>query len=83
MTGGDGVEVVLDCLAGEFVDASLGLLVEGGRFVEMGKADIREPDEVASTHPGVPYRAFDLLEAGPERIREMFGALSALFQTRS
>ena len=78
-TGGAGVEVVLDCLAGEFVDASLGLLVEGGRFVEMGKADIREQAEVASAHPGVHYRAFDLLEAGPERIGEMFGALSALF----
>ncbi|RSM36830.1 hypothetical protein DMA12_38835, partial [Amycolatopsis balhimycina DSM 5908] len=35
------VDVVLNSLAGEFVDASLGLLAEGGRFLEMGKTDLR------------------------------------------
>ena len=79
-TEGEGVDVVLDCLTGEFVDASLGLLGDGGRFVEMGKADIRDPGEVADAHPGVLYRAFDLLEAGPERLQEMFGELLALFE---
>ncbi|MCS7479349.1 type I polyketide synthase [Umezawaea endophytica] len=72
-TGGRGVDVVLDALAGEFVDASLRLagLGDGGRFVEMGKTDIRDADEVAAQYPGVTYQAFDLIEAGPERIREM------------
>ncbi|WP_225798297.1 zinc-binding dehydrogenase, partial [Streptomyces aculeolatus] len=37
VSGGRGVDVVLNSLAGEFVDASLGCLGEGGRFVEMGK----------------------------------------------
>jgi acyl transferase domain-containing protein/NADPH:quinone reductase-like Zn-dependent oxidoreductase/acyl carrier protein len=78
--GGQGVDVVLDCLAGEFVDASLGLLGDGGRFIEMGKTDVRDPVVVASAHPGVFYRAFDLLEAGPERIQGMLGELLALFQ---
>ena len=41
-TGGRGVDVVLNALAGEFVDASLRLLPRGGRFVEMGKTDIRD-----------------------------------------
>ena len=59
-TEGAGVDVVLNSLAGDFVDASLGLLVRGGRFVEMGKADIRESSEIAERHPGVSYRAFDL-----------------------
>ena len=44
-TGGCGVDVVLDSLAGEFVDASLGLLPRGGRFVEMGKTDIRDAQQ--------------------------------------
>ncbi|MFE3497962.1 SDR family NAD(P)-dependent oxidoreductase, partial [Streptomyces sp. NPDC059175] len=35
-TGGRGVDVVLDSLAREFVDASLRLLPRGGRFLEMG-----------------------------------------------
>ncbi|QQQ79368.1 acyltransferase domain-containing protein [Saccharothrix sp. 6-C] len=76
----DGVDIVLDCLADEFVDASLRLLPRGGVFLEMGKADIRDADEVARRHPGVLYRAYDLVEAGPDRIREMFAELGALFE---
>jgi acyl transferase domain-containing protein/D-arabinose 1-dehydrogenase-like Zn-dependent alcohol dehydrogenase/acyl carrier protein/predicted alpha/beta hydrolase family esterase len=79
-TGGAGVDVVLNALAGEFVDASLALLPRGGRFIEMGKADIREPDVVAREHPGVRYRSFDLLEAGPERIQQMLLEVVALFE---
>ncbi|WP_322619943.1 type I polyketide synthase [Streptomyces acidicola] len=75
----DGVDVVLDSLAGEFVDASLRLLRPGGRFVEMGKTDIREAGVVAAEH-GVSYRAFDLVEAGPDRIGEMLDALLELFE---
>ncbi|MEE1943420.1 SDR family NAD(P)-dependent oxidoreductase, partial [Streptomyces sp. TRM 70361] len=74
-TGGRGVDVVLNALAGEFVDASVRLLTEGGRFVEMGKADIRDPDSVE----GRTYRAFDLSEAGPERIGQMLDEVLALF----
>ena len=80
MTGGRGVDVVLNCLAGEFADASLRLLARGGRFIEMGKTDIRDPQAGGADHPGAAYRAFDLLEAGPERIGEMLGELMALFE---
>ncbi|MFE5792308.1 SDR family NAD(P)-dependent oxidoreductase [Streptomyces sp. NPDC056503] len=80
-TGGRGVDIVLDSLAREFVDASLRLLPEGGRFLEMGKTDIRNPEEVAAAHPGVRYRAFDLVDAGPERIGEMLAALVELFES--
>ncbi|MFE2723565.1 SDR family NAD(P)-dependent oxidoreductase [Kitasatospora sp. NPDC059327] len=80
-SGGRGVDVVLDCLAGEFVDASLRLLPRGGRFVELGKTDVRAAGEVAAAHPGVTYRAFDLVEAaGPDRIREMLAELVDLFE---
>ncbi|WP_443098484.1 type I polyketide synthase [Streptomyces tubercidicus] len=79
-TGGRGVDVVLDSLAREFVDASLRLLPRGGRFLEMGKTDIRDPAQVAAAHAEVRYRAFDLWEAGPERIGEMLTALLDLFE---
>ncbi|GAA1732309.1 type I polyketide synthase [Streptomyces yatensis] len=78
-TQGRGVDVVLDSLAGEFVDASLRLLPRGGRFLEMGKADLRSPEEVAATHPGVSYQAFSLYEAGNDRIGEMLRELTELF----
>ncbi|MFF3249382.1 SDR family NAD(P)-dependent oxidoreductase, partial [Streptomyces sp. NPDC002870] len=79
-TGGRGMDVVLDSLAREFVDASLRLLPRGGRFLEMGKTDIREPEQVAADHVGVRYQAFDLIEAGPDRIAEMLTALLDLFE---
>ncbi|MFC0438483.1 SDR family NAD(P)-dependent oxidoreductase [Kutzneria buriramensis] len=74
------VDVVLNSLTKEFVDASLGLLGPGGRFVEMGKADIRDPDRVAAEHPGVAYRFFELMDAGPDRIQQMLTELLALFE---
>ncbi|MEU1807091.1 SDR family NAD(P)-dependent oxidoreductase, partial [Streptomyces sp. NPDC019937] len=80
-THGAGLDVVLDCLAGEFVDASLRLTRAGGRFVEMGKTDIRDADEVAEAHPGVSYTSFDVMDAGPERIGEMLAELLALFES--
>ena len=46
----------------------------------MGKADIRDPDEVASEHAGVSYRAFDLGDAGAERIHEMLVEVVELFE---
>ncbi|MEU6558014.1 zinc-binding dehydrogenase, partial [Streptomyces sp. NPDC046915] len=79
-TDGHGMDVVLDALAREFVDASLRLLPRGGRFLEIGKTDIRDADEVAAAHPGVRYAAYDVQDAGPDRIREMLDELLALFE---
>jgi len=79
-SAGRGMDVVLDSLAREFVDASLELQPRGGHFLEMGKTDIRDPQEVLESHPGVSYRAFDLFEAGPARTREMLLELLELFE---
>ncbi|MDT0347335.1 SDR family NAD(P)-dependent oxidoreductase, partial [Streptomyces litchfieldiae] len=80
-TGGAGVDVVLNALANEFNDASLRLLGEGGRFLEMGKTDIRDADEIAAQYPGVGYQAFDVMDAGEDRIKEMLGELRELFDS--
>ncbi|MGW2327122.1 SDR family NAD(P)-dependent oxidoreductase, partial [Streptomyces sp. NPDC001700] len=79
-TGGRGVDVVLNSLAGPFVDASLRLLHKGGRLLEMGKTDIRDPERIAADHPGVRYQVYDLIgDAGPDRIARMLAELGALF----
>ncbi|MFI5613944.1 SDR family NAD(P)-dependent oxidoreductase [Amycolatopsis sp. NPDC051903] len=80
-TRGRGVDVVLNSLTGEFVDASLRLLAPGGRFVEMGKADLRAAPEIAAAHPSVFYQAFDLMEVDLDRIHRMLVELSGLFAT--
>ena len=71
VTAGRGVDVVFNSLAGEFIDASLRLLPRGGRFIEMGITDIRDGQLIAEQHRGVQYRAFNLSEAGLERIEQM------------
>jgi polyketide synthase 7 len=78
-TDGAGVDVVLNSLAGEFLDSSLRLLVGGGHFIEMGKTDLRDPQVVAAQHQGVEYQAFDFREAGPDRIAAMLAELMGLF----
>ncbi|WP_409234484.1 SDR family NAD(P)-dependent oxidoreductase [Streptomyces sp. PA5.6] len=81
-TDGRGVDVVLNSLTGEFIDASLRLLGEGGggRFLEMGKTDVRAPEEVGAEYPGVAYTVYDLVgDAGPERIGRMLDQLGELF----
>lgn len=40
LTDGEGVDVVLNALAGEFIPASMSLLKPFGRFLEIGKKDI-------------------------------------------
>ena len=80
LTGGEGVDVVLNSLAGEFVDTSLALLPRGGRFIEMGKTDIREAEQIAAAHAGVSYRAFDLPEAGHDRTGAMLSEILAGFE---
>ncbi|WP_342775977.1 SDR family NAD(P)-dependent oxidoreductase [Nonomuraea mesophila] len=70
-----GVDVVLNSLAGEFVDASLGLLRPGGRFIEMGKTDVRDPEGL----PEVRYQNFDLTLLDPERTGEILAEIAELF----
>ncbi|MGV9292374.1 SDR family NAD(P)-dependent oxidoreductase, partial [Streptomyces sp. NPDC003719] len=80
-SGTGTMDVVLNSLANEYVDASLRLQGPGGRFLEMGKTDKRSPGEVAAAHDGVTYCAYDVLDAGPERIREMLEELVELFES--
>jgi NADPH:quinone reductase-like Zn-dependent oxidoreductase/NADP-dependent 3-hydroxy acid dehydrogenase YdfG/acyl carrier protein len=80
-TDGEGVDVVLNALAREFVDATLELLPRGGRFVEMGKTDIRDADQVRRDHPGVEYRVFDIIrDISSEYAGKVLGGVMELFE---
>ena len=74
------VDVVLNCLTGELTDASLGLLADGGRFVELGSADVRDPAAVATAHPGVAYATVDLFGTDLQRLGELLAAAVAQAQ---
>jgi mycoketide-CoA synthase len=78
-TRGRGVDVVLNSLAGPFVDASLRLLAPGGRFVELGKTDVRDAARIRR-ESGIEYQDTDLLDSGPERIGAILEQLAELFE---
>ncbi|OUS03282.1 hypothetical protein A9Q81_07830 [Gammaproteobacteria bacterium 42_54_T18] len=61
ITDGGGVDVVLNSLAGEFIPTSMSLLNAGGRFIEIGKADIWSQDRVATFRNDISYHHFDLV----------------------
>ncbi len=48
------VDVVLNSLTGDMIDESLDLVREGGSFLEIGKTDLRDADEVARPTRGWP-----------------------------
>ncbi len=56
----DGVDIVLNSLAGEAIDDGLALLRAGGRFIELGKTDLRDRESVEKRWPGVRYLPVDL-----------------------
>ena len=60
-TGGEGVDVVLNSLTGPgFIAASLSCLADGGRFVEMARADIWSNEEMSAVRPDVSYWVLEL-----------------------
>ncbi|MEU9480195.1 type I polyketide synthase [Streptomyces sp. NPDC048191] len=69
------VDVVLNSLSGEFVDASAGLLRPGGRFLEMGKTDLRDPADF----PDIGYLPYDLMQLPPHEMQRLLAAVLELF----
>jgi phthiocerol/phenolphthiocerol synthesis type-I polyketide synthase C len=75
-TGGRGVDVVLNSLAGPAIAAGLDLLADDGRFVELGKKDIHAgtPLDLRAFRRAVAFTAVDLagmLRRAPERFAQL------------
>ncbi|MDQ3787526.1 MAG: type I polyketide synthase, partial [Actinomycetota bacterium] len=77
-TNGEGVDIVLNSLTGEFIESSFRLLREGGRFLEMGIADLRDPEDVAKAHPHISYLPFELFGAPIHVIAPGWSAVAEL-----
>ncbi len=83
LTAGEGVHVVLNALADDFIPASISVLARGGRFLEMGKRGIWSHEQVAQLRADVRYFPFDLGEAAtanPSLVPELFAALVEDFE---
>jgi acyl transferase domain-containing protein/NADPH:quinone reductase-like Zn-dependent oxidoreductase/NAD(P)-dependent dehydrogenase (short-subunit alcohol dehydrogenase family) len=62
LTDGRGVDLVLNSLTGPLMDASFRVLARGGRFVEIGKRDLRSPESVAALGRDLRYMIVDWSE---------------------
>ncbi len=83
-TRGEGVDVVLNSLSGEFIPAGLSIVARGGVFLELGKRGIWSAEQVAAARPDVRYRAYDLgaeLAADHGLAQEMMADLAARLES--
>lgn len=77
-TGGEGVDIALNSLAGEFIPATLGLVRPGGSFVEIGRTDIWNAETVERKFPGIRYHALflgEIAQKDTRLIRDMLGEI--------
>ena len=75
-TGGRGVDVVLNSLAGELIEPSFAVLARGGCFVEIGKRDIKPTEWVAALGRDLRYHVVDWGETA-QREPALIGAMLA------
>jgi NADP-dependent 3-hydroxy acid dehydrogenase YdfG/acyl carrier protein len=74
LTGGRGVDIVVNSLTGDFIPGGMQVLCAGGKFIEIGKAEIWSPEQVSAVRRDISYVFADLVEVNkdrPELIREM------------
>lgn len=79
---GQQIDVVLNALAGEYVEKSMKLLRSDGHFLEIGKTDIWNAEQVAAISPQLNYFAFDLAEIcekKPQLLQQMLQEIMAMF----
>ncbi|RQH10614.1 MgcI [Okeania hirsuta] len=60
ITQGQGVDIVLNSLNGDFIDKSFVVLGKKGRFVEIGKIGIWDKQKVMEKRPDAEYLPFDI-----------------------
>ncbi|MEO0249699.1 MAG: type I polyketide synthase, partial [candidate division WOR-3 bacterium] len=87
ITGGQGVDLVLNSLAGEAIPKGLSCLAPYGRFLEIGKRDIYQNSKLGlrTFKKNLSFFALDLSQViadRPELINRQFGELMQLFEEK-
>ena len=85
LTGGRGVDVVLNSLAGEAMERSLNLLAPFGHFLELGKQDFYANTAIGlrPLKKNIAYHGIDvdeLMAARPDRARAVFAEVMTAFR---
>lgn len=77
LTGGRGVDVILEMLANVNLDKDLNVLARGGRVVVIGNRGTVEINPRAAMSRDADIRGMSLLSAPPEELRSIHAALVA------
>ncbi|MGO2449421.1 SDR family NAD(P)-dependent oxidoreductase [Pseudomonas taetrolens] len=85
VTGGRGVDVVLNSLAGEAINRNLRVLKPFGRFLELGKRDFYQNTRIGLRpfRNNISYFGIDadqLMSERPDLTRRLFGNMMELFE---
>ncbi|MCF8466582.1 MAG: SDR family NAD(P)-dependent oxidoreductase [Sneathiella sp.] len=85
LTNGEGIDIVLNSLAGEAIHRSLDILRPLGRFLELGKRDYYENSRIGLKffRNNLSYFGVDLdqlMAERPARCQRLFGELIDLFE---
>ncbi len=83
LTDGQGVDIVLNSLADEFIPRSVSVLAEDGRFIEIGKRGIWSHAQFTQLRPGAEYKTVDLLTESKQDeklIPSLFQEIMPLFK---
>jgi NADPH:quinone reductase-like Zn-dependent oxidoreductase/acyl carrier protein len=88
ITGGKGISVVLNSLAGDFIPKSISLLEPTGRFLEIGKIDLYQNSKLGlyPFRSGLSFFTIDmgwLLQHRPQLARSLLSELMQMFEDRS
>ena len=84
VTGGQGVDLVLNSLGAETRLRSFDVLKQGGRFIEIGKLGILSPEEARQLRPDASYFTFDIddeINRDPGIIHDVLGEVCHWFDT--
>ncbi|MEX2579662.1 MAG: amino acid adenylation domain-containing protein [Verrucomicrobiales bacterium] len=85
ITEGEGVDAVLNSLAGDFIPKNFSVLKTFGRYMEIGKIDVYGNSKIGlePLRNNISFFVIDLaqhLESKPTYISKMFSDLEAMFQ---
>jgi acyl transferase domain-containing protein/acyl carrier protein len=82
-TGGKGVTVILNSLGDEFIAKNVEILAPSGRFIEIGRIGIWDPEKMHRIRPDVDYHSFELGDLSwrePVLISQMMHRLHGMLQ---
>jgi len=73
ITNGEGVDMVINTLAGEAIEKGISVLAPHGHFLELGKTDLWDQERVSKVHPTTTFHAIALdhmMDDQPDLVEE-------------